>query len=128
MCLAFLTGKFDFEGIIFTVFKITKQCISLTKSRAFANQSWENSSVFGVILIRIFPHSDWIRRDTEYLRIQSECGKMQTRIIPIWTLFTQWKLSTLFCQFKNLKSLMDSEGSNKCAKEVLIPFLFLKNI
>ena len=24
-------------------------------------------SIFGVILVRIFPHSDWIRRDTEYL-------------------------------------------------------------
>ena len=36
-------------------------------------------SVFGVILVLIFPHSDWIRRDT---RIQSECGKMRTRIPP----------------------------------------------
>ena len=32
-------------------------------------------SVFGVLLVRIFPHSDWIR-------IQSECGKMRTRITP----------------------------------------------
>ena len=43
-------------------------------------------SVFRVILARIFPHSNWIRRDTEYLpvsvslRIQSKCGKMRTRI------------------------------------------------
>ena len=36
-------------------------------------------SVFGVNLIRIFPHSDWIRRDTPY---QSKCGKMRTRITP----------------------------------------------
>ena len=34
-------------------------------------------SVFGVILVRIFPHSDWIRRDT-----QSASGKIQTRITP----------------------------------------------
>ena len=27
----------------------------------------EKVSVFGVILVRIFPHSDWIRRDMEYL-------------------------------------------------------------
>ena len=40
----------------------------------------EKVSVFRVILVRIFPHSDWIRRDT--LRIQSECGKIQTIIIP----------------------------------------------
>ena len=31
-------------------------------------------SVFGVILVRIFLHSDWI------FRIQSKCGKIQTRI------------------------------------------------
>ena len=30
--------------------------------------------LFGVILVRIFPHSDWC--------IQSECGKMRTRITP----------------------------------------------
>ena len=27
--------------------------------------------VFGVILVRIFPHSDWIRRDTDYLSVFS---------------------------------------------------------
>ena len=26
-------------------------------------------SVFGVFLVRIFPHSDWMRRDTEYLSV-----------------------------------------------------------
>ena len=39
-------------------------------------------SVFGVILVRIFQHSDWIRRDTVSLHIQSECGKIWTRITP----------------------------------------------
>ena len=28
-------------------------------------------SVFGVILVRIFPHSDWIQKDTEYLSVFS---------------------------------------------------------
>ena len=37
--------------------------------------------VFGVILVRIFPHLDWIRRDTS-LCIQSKCGKTRTRITP----------------------------------------------
>ena len=32
-------------------------------------------SEFGVVLVGIFPHSDWIR-------IQSECEKMRTRITP----------------------------------------------
>ena len=26
-------------------------------------------SVFGVALVRIFPHSDWIRRDREYISV-----------------------------------------------------------
>ena len=34
-------------------------------------------SVFGVILVHIFPHSHWIQRDP--LRIQSECRKIRTR-------------------------------------------------
>ena len=38
--------------------------------------------VFRVILAHIFPHLDWIQRDGESLRIQSECGKMRTRITP----------------------------------------------
>ena len=33
--------------------------------------------VFGVFLVRIFPHSDWIQRD-----IQSKCEKTRTRITP----------------------------------------------
>ena len=42
-------------------------------------------SVFGVFLVRIFPHLDWIQRDT--FRIQSKSGKKRARIR---TLFTQW--------------------------------------
>ena len=38
--------------------------------------------VFGVILVCIFPHLDWILRYSVSLRIQSECGKMRTRITP----------------------------------------------
>ena len=33
-------------------------------------------------LVRFFPHSDWIRRDT--LRIQSECEKIRTRKISVF--------------------------------------------
>ena len=64
-------------------------------SHIFANVSscsaWK-VSVFGVILVRIFPHSDRMRkirtsglnseRYSTYLRIQSECGKIRTRITP----------------------------------------------
>ena len=32
-----------------------------------------------LFLVRIFPHSDWIRRDRVPLFIQSECGKIRSR-------------------------------------------------
>ena len=38
-------------------------------------------SVFGVFLVRIFPHSDWIRRDVSLL-IYFECRKIRTRKTP----------------------------------------------
>ena len=34
------------------------------------NNAWKVSA-FGVIIIRIFPHSEWIRRDTKYLSVSS---------------------------------------------------------
>ena len=39
-------------------------------------------SLFGVFLVRIVQHLDWIRKDTSYLCIQSKCGKIQTRKTP----------------------------------------------
>ena len=39
-----------------------------------------NSELFCSAFSRI--HSDWIRWDTVYLRIQSKCGKMRTRVTP----------------------------------------------
>ena len=30
-------------------------------------------------LVSIFPYKDWVRRDTPYLRIQYQCGKIWTR-------------------------------------------------
>ena len=48
-------------------------------------------SLLGVILVRIFPHSDWIRRDTSYLSVFSvnarKCGPEYLRI---QTILTQW--------------------------------------
>ena len=37
-------------------------------------------SVFEVILVCIFLHFDWTRKDSVSIRIQSECGKIRTRI------------------------------------------------
>ena len=48
-------------------------------------------SVFGVFLVRIFPHSDWIQRgDTEYLPVFSpNAGKYRPEKLRIRTLFMQ---------------------------------------
>ena len=47
--------------------------------------------VFGVFLVRIFPHSDWIRRDTPYLSVFSpNPEKYRPEKLWIRTLFTQW--------------------------------------
>ena len=54
---------------------------------------WE-VSVFGVILVRIFPHSDWIRRDMEY-----ECGKLRTRITPNTDTFHTVLVIKIFINF-----------------------------
>ena len=46
------------------------------------NTAWK-VSVFGVILVRIFPHSDWkTERFSVSFRIQPECGKIRARITP----------------------------------------------
>ena len=45
--------------------------------------------MFRDILVRIFPHSDWIRRDTEYLSVFSpNVGKHGPEYLQKWTLFT----------------------------------------
>ena len=47
-------------------------------------------SVFGVFLVRIFPHPNQIKRDTEYLSVFGpNAGKYRPRKLRIWTLFTQ---------------------------------------
>ena len=54
-------------------------------------------SVFGVFLVRIFPHSVWIWGDAEYLSVFSpNVGKYRPENILIGTLFTQCKFSC-FC-------------------------------
>ena len=48
-------------------------------------------SIFGVFLVRIFPDSDWIQRDTSYLSVFSpNAGKSGPEKLRIWTRFTQW--------------------------------------
>ena len=54
-------------------------------------------SIFEIIVVRIFPHSDWIRRDILYLSVfSSNVGKYRPVYLQIWTLFTQWAWFTVF--------------------------------
>ena len=49
----------------------------------------EKMSIFRVFLVHIFPHSDWIRRDTPYLSVSSpNIGKYGPEKLRIRTLFT----------------------------------------
>ena len=65
--------------------KMSFICFYFTKGKVF---------VFGVFLIRIFPHSDWMRRDASYLSVFSEtAGKYGPEEFRIRTLFTQCLLS-----------------------------------
>ena len=55
------------------VVKIKYVAVSLCKRIESLREKCPNAKLF---LVLIFPHSDWIRRETSY---QSECGKMRTR-------------------------------------------------
>ena len=56
-------------------------------------------SIFRGFLVRIFSHSSWIRRDTEYLSVFSpNVEKYGPEKLRILTLFTQWiSLKTFSC-------------------------------
>ena len=70
-------------------FHITQQLLPIY----LTNTAWK-VSVFGVFLVRTFPHSDWIRRDSLYLSVFSpNAGKGGPKKLWIRTLFTQWKFS-----------------------------------
>ena len=72
-------------------------------------------SVFGVILIRIFPHSDWRRRDTLSISTPNagKCGPEQLRIQP---LFTQWRLQVFQ---KSSPPKLFSKNSNSAEQKLL---------
>ena len=65
-------------------------------------------SVFGVILVRIFPHSDWIQRYTLYLSLFSpKARKYEPEWLRIRTLFTQWYIKKT--KGKKLKTIDPSQ-------------------
>ena len=68
---------------------------SQKKSKLTAKGGAWKVSVFGVFLVCIFRHLDWIWRDTPYLSIFSpNAGKYWPEKLRIRTFFTQWDLST----------------------------------
>ena len=59
-------------------------------------------------LFRTFPHSDWIRKNSSYLRIQSECGKIRTEKTPyLDTIHTVNE--TKFISFRSLADFKGGE-------------------
>ena len=57
-----------------------------------ANTAWK-VSVFGAFLVRIFPHSDWIRRDTKYISVfRPNAGKYGPEKLQIRTHVTQFEI------------------------------------
>ena len=60
----------------------------------FINTAWKVSK-YGVFLVRICPHSDWIRRDIPYLSIQSESGKIRTRKTSVFGHFSRSERNVL---------------------------------
>ena len=60
-------------------------------------------SVFGVILVHIFPHSDWIRRDTEYPSVFSpnaENGDQNNSVDRHFSRSDSYKfINQVFCSY-----------------------------
>ena len=85
-------------ALLFFLYNLLK--IVLTLLTHFSNTAWK-VSVFGVILVRVFPHSNWVslRIQSKSFRIKSECGKIQTRITPNTGNFSQWKFQKLYWHF-----------------------------
>ena len=81
---------------IFSIWSCWKQNINHVKYYKQENLFWNNQvytlaekcSNTELILVRIFPHSDWIRRDTKYsVRMWENTDQKQ---LHISTLFMQW--------------------------------------
>ena len=81
------------------------------RATARTNTTASKVSVFGVFLVRISPHLDWIRRDALYLSVFSpNGGKYGPEKLRIRTLFTQSRLSKferkIFVYSKRLTSFL----------------------
>ena len=79
-------------------------------------------SLFGVFLAHIFPHLDWIRRDTPYLSIFSpNARKHGPENLRIRTLFTQ-------CYWSMLRPMMQFLQGTTISPQPSELVIFLKNV
>ena len=79
-------SKIQWSGVRKKVLLLMLTSIHLSLSIAL-RKKYPNTEFF---LVRIFPHLNWIRRDTEYLSLFSpNVGKYGPEKLRIWTLFTQ---------------------------------------
>ena len=97
-----------------TVIRITLKAIAEnTEIDGLWNMKWFvwKVYVFEVVLVRIFPHSDWIQRDTKYLSVLSlsawKYRPEQKRIRTIFThrmirLFGSWHWWKFRQNFQNI--------------------------
>ena len=85
------------------------------------NTAWE-VSVFGVFLVRLFPHLDWIRRVAEHLSVFSpNTGRYGPEKPRIQTFFTQCKIYIRLRSDLNPKS---KRFKNACSCFYLVTFLW----
>ena len=102
----FFTNQFT----VFYMVRIDLSYVTLTSVTA-----WK-VVVFGIFLVHIFPHLDWIRKDTEYLSvINPNAGKYGPEKLRVRTLFTPWvfQIGHLTIWFKSYTSLKLSKYQNE---------------
>ena len=85
------------------------------------NTAWKMSK-YGVFLVRIFPHSDWIRRDTPSYSARMRENTDQKKL-RIWTLFTKCKSYNSSCSTGRIQYTEFSETTKKCENKNLTEFL-----
>ena len=74
------------------------------QSKMFNMDTAWKVSVFGVFLVRIFPQSDWILRDTPQLSVFSpNAGKKEPENLQIRIIFTLWDFRKKSSEISSIK-------------------------
>ena len=92
--------------------------------RSLANITVWNVSKYGVFLVRILPHLDWIQKDTKYLSVFSpNAGKYGPEKIP--SLDTFHAVHLWWTMFWDV-NYIDKNNLSQVSDEVLNTHLFFK--